>query len=133
MFVMILLGIFAGLLIRVSDIANNVLVYTLIKIAILPVLMGLGYEFIRYAGMHPSKFTAALSAPGLWMQRITTKEPDEGMLEVAITSLKCSLRDDYPEFREFFEAKSWEPKAEENAEAEVEAMAEDVATEENDA
>lgn len=134
MFVMILLGIFAGLLIRVSDVADNVVVYTLIKLAILPILMGLGYEFIRYAGKHPSKFTAALSAPGLWMQRITTKEPDEGMLEVAITSLKCSLRDEYPEFKEFFEARPWEPKAEtaengENGDCPEEAETNDVVSE----
>ena len=46
------------------------------------------------------------------MQKITTKEPTDDMLEVAITSLKCSLRDDYPEFKEFFENKGWEPKEE---------------------
>ena len=108
-FFMILLGIFAGLLIKTLLPGLHTLGYTAIRLLILPLLMGLGYEFIRFAGKHPSALTRALSAPGLWVQRITTKEPDDSMLEVAITSLKCALRDDYPEFREFYEAKPWEP------------------------
>ena len=116
MFFMILLGIFAGLLIKTLIPGLGTGVYTLIRLLILPILMGVGYEFIRFAGKHPNAITRALSAPGLWMQRITTKEPDESMLEVAITSLKCSLRDDYPEFAEFYNAKPWLPKAEENEE-----------------
>jgi uncharacterized protein YqhQ len=116
MFFMILLGIFAGLIIKTLIPGLETWAYTLIRLLILPLLMGLGYEFIRFAGKHPSWFTRALSAPGLWMQRITTKEPTEDMLEVAITSLKCALRDDYPEFREFYEAKPWEPKEMQNTE-----------------
>ena len=114
MFFMILLGIFAGLIIKTLLPGLPTLVYTLVRLLILPLLMGLGYEFIRFAGKHPSWFTRMLSAPGLWMQRITTKEPTEDMLEVAITSLKCALRDDYPEFMEFYNEKPWEPR--ENAE-----------------
>jgi len=120
MFFMILLGIFAGLIIKTLLPGLHTMVYTLIRLLILPLLMGLGYEFIRYAGKHPSALTRALSAPGLWMQKITTKEPTDDMLEVAITSLKCSLRDDYPEFKEFYEARPWEPKAEEPEQAENE-------------
>ena len=112
MFFMILLGIFAGLIIKTLLPGLPTMAYTLIRLLILPLLMGLGYEFIRYAGKHPSFITRALSAPGLWMQKITTKEPTDDMLEVAITSLKCSLRDDYPEFKEFYEARPWEPKVE---------------------
>ena len=120
MFFMILLGIFAGLIIKTLLPGLHTIVYTLIRLLILPILMGLGYEFIRFAGKHPSWFTRMLSAPGLWMQRITTKEPTEDMLEVAITSLKCALRDDYPEFQEFYEAKPWEPKEEmQNAECKM--------------
>ena len=116
MFFMILLGIFAGLIIKTLLPGLPTLVYTLVRLLILPILMGVGYEFIRFAGKHPNWFTRALSAPGLWMQRITTKEPTEDMLECAITSLKCALRDDYPEFREFYEAKGWEPQEMQNAE-----------------
>ena len=124
MFFMILLGIFAGFIIKTLIPGLRSFEYTLIRLLILPVLMGVGYEFIRFAGKHPNAITRALSAPGLWMQRITTKEPDESMLEVAITSLKCALRDDYPEFMEFYEAKSWDvgnaESEEENAECIVE-------------
>ena len=88
MFFMILLGIFAGLIIKTLIPGLPTIVYTLVRLLILPILMGIGYVFIRFAGKHPNWLTRALSAPGLWMQRITTKEPDEGMLEVAITSLK---------------------------------------------
>ena len=127
MFFMILLGIFAGLLIKTVLPDLPTLVYSLIRILILPLLMGVGYEFIRFAGKHPNPVTDALSIPGLLVQRITTKEPDEGMLEVAITSLKGALRDDYPEFLEFYNAKPWEPtppaeeaKNEENSNVETE-------------
>ena len=138
MFFMILLGIFAGLIIKTILPGLHTIAYTFIRLLILPLLMGLGYEFIRYAGKHPSAFTRALSAPGLWMQRITTKEPDEGMLEVAITSLKCALRDDYPEFMEFYEEKPWEPKEEVTEASEEAEPAENTAdaspiAEENDA
>ena len=114
MFFMILLGIFAGLIIKTLLPGLPTIVYTLVRLLILPILMGIGFEFIRFAGKHPSWFTRMLSAPGLWVQRITTKEPTIDMLEVAITSLKCALRDDYPEFREFFEARPWKPKEEES-------------------
>ncbi len=119
MFFMILLGIFAGLIIKTLIPGLPTGLYTLIRLLILPLLMGVGYEFIRFAGKHPSVVTRALSAPGLWMQRITTKEPDEGMLEVAITSLKCALRDDYPEFKEFYDEKPWLPKEIQNSEFEI--------------
>ena len=122
MFFMILLGIFAGFIIKTILPYLPTWGYTCIRLLILPLLMGLGYEFIRFAGKHPNIVTRALSAPGLWVQRITTKEPTEDMLEVAITSLKCALRDDFDEFREFFEAKPWESKEiqnEESGEAEI--------------
>ena len=138
MFFMILLGIFAGFVLKavIPDEWPEWL-YPIFRIAVLPLLMGLGYEFIRFAGKHPSALTRALSAPGLWMQRITTKEPTDDMLECAITSLKCALRDDYPEFAEFYEAKPWLPKEEEvqSAECEVqsaECRVQSVESEENE-
>ena len=113
MFVMILLGIFAGIF--VNNIFEGLPRIALvgIRLLILPLVMGLGYEFIMFAGKHDNFFTRALSAPGLWVQRLTTKEPTEDMLEVAIISIKCALRDDFPEFHEFYENREWEPKVEE--------------------
>ncbi len=118
MFFMIALGIVAGLFVRIvfpqiAEIKNQFLsnlAYTGIRLVILPVVMGLGYEIIRFAGKHDNLFTRILSAPGLWVQRITTKEPTDDMLECAIISLKCALRDEYPEFEEFYQSRAWEPK-----------------------
>ena len=114
MFFMILLGIFAGLFVKILIPGLNTWAYTGIRLLILPIVMGVGYEFIMFAGKHDNIITRALSAPGLWVQRITTKEPTEDMLEVAIVSTKCALRDEYPEFMEFYETRGWETKPEES-------------------
>ncbi len=110
MFVMILLGIVVGILVNNLFPTLPRLALSAIRLAILPLVMGLGYEFIMFAGKHDNAVTRALSAPGLWMQRITTREPTEDMLEIAITSIKCALRDDFPEFKEFYELRLWEKK-----------------------
>jgi Predicted metal-dependent enzyme len=70
------------------------------KLITLPLIVALGYEFIRYAGKHNNLLVRILSAPGLWVQRLTTKEPDEKQIEVAIRSLKAALPDIYPEIIE---------------------------------
>ena len=121
MFLTILIGIIAGFFIKFMITDLPLWAYTVIRLAILPFLMGLGYEVIRLAGKHDNVLTRIMSAPGLWAQRLTTKEPTEDMLEIAITSLKCALRDDFPEFKEFFENRGWEPKADEAESAEDEA------------
>ncbi len=112
MFLMILLGIFAGLFVKILIPGLNTWAYTGIRLLILPLVMGIGYEILMIAGKHDNFLTRAISAPGLWVQRITTKEPTEDMLEVAIISIKCGLRDEFPEFHKFFEEKSWETKPE---------------------
>ena len=61
------------------------------RIILIPVIAGLSYEFIRYAGKHNNAFSRILSAPGLWVQRLTTKEPDDSMIEVAIKSVEGVL------------------------------------------
>ncbi len=67
------------------------------KLLLLPLIVGIGFEFISFAGKHTNIFTRILSAPGLWMQRITTREPDERQLEVAIAALKHAMPDEFPE------------------------------------
>jgi len=69
----------------------------LTKIAMLPVIVGISFEFLIWAGKHPNPVTKILSAPGLWMQRVTTREPDEEQLEVAITALKNAMPSEFPE------------------------------------
>ncbi len=58
------------------------------KLICLPITMSLAYECIKFAGKHDNAFTRILSAPGLWTQRLTTKEPDDDMIEVAIEAMK---------------------------------------------
>ncbi len=94
--VMMIIGIFVGFFF--VNIQNNLL-QTALRLLTLPVVVGLGYEFIRYAGRHDNLLVKILSAPGLWIQRLTTKEPDDKQMEVAIRSLMAALPDDYPEIR----------------------------------
>ena len=70
---------------------ENRLLWMGVKLLLLPVIISVGYESIMLAGKYPNFLTRALSAPGLWMQRITTVEPDDEMIEVAIAALKASL------------------------------------------
>ncbi|MBQ4648076.1 MAG: DUF1385 domain-containing protein [Clostridia bacterium] len=73
------------------------------SLVLTPFLVGVSFEFIIFAGKHDNGFTRVLSAPGLWMQRITTIEPDDDMIEVAIISLKTSLIEEFPDFEPPFE------------------------------
>lgn len=77
---------------------DSLAVRLLIKLPLLPLVIGLSYEFIMYAGRHENLFTRIISAPGLWMQRMTTKEPDDAQIEVAIAAVKYTLKDEYPDF-----------------------------------
>lgn len=58
------------------------------RLLLIPVIAGVSYEFIRYAGRHENACANALSSPGLWLQRLTTQEPDDDMIEVAIKSVE---------------------------------------------
>ena len=60
-----------------------------IRILLLPVISGISYELIRFAGSSDNPLIALLSKPGLWLQGLTTKEPDEEMLAVAIESVNA--------------------------------------------
>ena len=70
---------------------------TLISFGALPFVVGISYEFIRLAGNHDNIFTRILSAPGLAMQRITTREPDDSMIEIAIAALTPCIPEDKTE------------------------------------
>jgi len=61
----------------------------LVRIALLPVIAGISYEIIKWAGNSNNKIVNLLSVPGLWLQKLTTKEPDEGMIEVAIAATEA--------------------------------------------
>lgn len=71
--------------IRVDNVAQKVV----LRILLMPVVAGISYEIIRLAGRSDNLFVRIISAPGMWIQRITTKEPDESMAEVAIASVEA--------------------------------------------
>ena len=69
------------------------------SLVLLPVVVGLSYECIRIAGNNDNLFTRILSAPGLAMQRITTREPDDSMIEIAIAAMKPCIPENKEEDR----------------------------------
>ena len=72
---------------------TNVWLRTLIHLLLLPLVVGITYEFNRWVGRHvqENKLAKLLTAPGMWMQNFPTNEPDDGMIEVAIRSLELGL------------------------------------------
>ena len=72
----------------------NIIARTGIGLITLPFIMGIGYELIRFAGRHDNLFTRIISAPGVWLQHITTKEPDDSMIECAIAAVKEVIPED---------------------------------------
>ncbi len=69
----------------------NALVRVALKLLLLPIVVGIAYEFNRLVGRYDNWFTRALSAPGMWLQYITTKEPDDSMIEVGIAALSAVI------------------------------------------
>ena len=86
---MLLVGIVIGLFIP-----PGLFLRPLIKILLLPLTMGIGYELIKFCGKHDNWLTRIIAAPGLWAQRVTTKEPDEKMCEVAIKAIEAVIPED---------------------------------------
>ena len=132
LFVMLALGIVIGVLLRIflpPEVIGNHLLYTGIRLLVLPLVVGIGFEYIMFAGKHDNIVTRIFSAPGLWFQRITTREPDEKQLEVAITALKYAHIDAFPDYDR--EAVTYRPKekAEDNGAEKNETLAEDVPAE----
>ena len=66
----------------------------LVKLLLLPLIMGIGYELIKFAGRHDNIVTRIFSAPGLWLQRVTVLEPTDDMIECAIAAFKEVIPDD---------------------------------------
>lgn len=84
LFVMIV-GIVLLFFVRVE----SVLMRVLVRIALLPVIAGISYELIKWAGRSENPIVTVLSKPGLMLQRLTTKEPDDSMIEVGIQSVEA--------------------------------------------
>lgn len=93
MVIMLIIGILIGLFVPVAPFGIGFL-RPVFKILLLPVSCGIGYELIKICGRHDNLATRIIAAPGLWAQRITTKEPDDKMIEVAIEAIKEVIPDD---------------------------------------
>ena len=85
LFLVMLVSIVLFFFIQVDNVAEKVI----LRILLMPVVAGISYEIIRLAGRTDNVFIKILSAPGMWIQRMTTKEPDESMAEVAIASVEA--------------------------------------------
>lgn len=90
---MLLVGIFISFFIDplfylIFGFTPITVIRVLIKLILLPLIVGIGYELIKIAGRYDNLFTRIISAPGVWLQHITTKEPDDSMIECAIASLE---------------------------------------------
>ena len=84
-FFVLFVSIILFLFIRVEHVVLKVV----LRILLMPVVAGISYEIIRLAGRTDNIFVRIFSAPGMWIQRMTTKEPDESMVEVAIASVEA--------------------------------------------
>ena len=77
---------------------DNLLIRTLLKVVFIPITVGISFEIIKLVGRYNNIFTRFITAPGLWLQRLTTCEPDDSQIEVAIAALKSVIpeRKDVP-------------------------------------
>lgn len=94
LFFVVIITIFATMFIRV----DSRVLRLVLRLAIVPLIAGISYEIIRLAGRSENPLINALSKPGLWMQKLTTKEPDDEMIEVGIASVEAVF--DWKEYLE---------------------------------
>lgn len=87
MILMLLLGIIVGFFIPFS----NPVLRTVVKLLCIPVIVNLGYEVQKACARHDNLLCRLITAPGLWMQRITVKEPDDKMIEAAIAAMEAVI------------------------------------------
>ena len=95
MFLMIAVGILVSTIIIIfaPGVTKLNALWVAIKILLIPLFCGIGYELIKFCGRHDNIVTKIIAAPGLWVQRITTKEPDDDMIEVAIKAMEEVIPD----------------------------------------
>ncbi len=91
LFMVIVISILVSTVVFAVWPVRNPFLRFLAHLAMLPVIVGISYEFNRWAGRHDGPVTKALTAPGLWLQNFTTFEPDDSMIEVGIRALELVL------------------------------------------
>jgi uncharacterized protein YqhQ len=84
LFVVMVIAILIFSVVRV----HNVFLQLVLKLALLPLVVGITYEINRYMGAHDNLLSKICTAPGLWMQNFTTNEPDDSMIECAIAAME---------------------------------------------
>ena len=96
MIIMLLLGIVIGLFVPSFSYLGiwGTVLRAAIKILLLPLTVGIGYELIKLCGKYDNWFTRIIAAPGMWAQRITTREPEDSMIEIAIAAITPVIPDD---------------------------------------
>ena len=96
MIIMLLLGIIIGLFVPSFSYLGiwGTVLRAAIKILLLPLTVGIGYELIKLCGKYDNWFTRIIAAPGMWAQRITTREPEDSMIEIAIAAITPVIPDD---------------------------------------
>lgn len=98
---MILVSMIVSTLVQMifSGVYDIAWLWIIAKVLMLPIICGLGYELLKVCGKYDNILTRIISAPGMWLQRITTKEPEDDMIEVAIAALKAcdEIEDIIPE------------------------------------
>ena len=78
----------------VLGVYENVFVNIGLRLLFLPLVAGISYEIIKFAGKSKNKCVTWLNAPGKWLQKLITREPDDSQIEVAIQSLKAVIPED---------------------------------------
>ena len=96
---MLLVGVFVSFFIDpvsilITGSTLHVGIRVVVKILTFPIVMGIGYELIKFAGRHDNWLTRVISAPGVALQHLTVFEPTDDMIECAIASVKCVLPDE---------------------------------------
>ena len=95
---MLIVSIVIGFLIPIRIPGLRGMAYTFvragIKLLLIPLIMGIGYELLKFAGRHDNLLTRIISAPGKWLQRITVLEPTDDMIECAIKAFVAVMPDE---------------------------------------
>lgn len=89
-----ILMLIVGIIISMFISATNPILRTVIKLALLPITVGIGYELIKIAGRHDNALTRLISLPGVWLQHISVIEPDDSMIECAIKAVELVIPGD---------------------------------------
>lgn len=116
MILMILISVILSTVVQIifPNVYGLAWLWVVVKILMIPLTCGIGFEVLKFCGRFDNTLTRIISAPGLWLQRITTVEPEDDMIEIAIAALKACEPENPDVDRSGCCAKSEEKDSEEN-------------------